>query len=75
MSVHSLVSLSPARTAALAALGRPELVPARVVAAAAGRWRVLTSHGELLAEPTGRLRFDADGQLLRAAHACTGGAP
>ena len=23
----------------------------------------------------GRLRFDADGQLLRAAHACTGGAP
>ncbi len=35
--------LSPARAAALAALGRPELVPARVVAAVAGRWRVVSS--------------------------------
>jgi ribosome biogenesis GTPase len=59
LSVHPLVSLSPVRAEALVALGRPELVPARVVAAAAGRWRVLTSQGELLAEPTGRLRFDA----------------
>jgi ribosome biogenesis GTPase len=44
---------------AFRALGAPDLVLSRVVAAPGGRWRVVAESGDLLAEPSGRLSREA----------------
>lgn len=59
MTDLSLWGFSPRMADAHAALGLPDTVPARVVAAPGGRWRVVSAFGDLLVEPAGRLRFDA----------------
>jgi ribosome biogenesis GTPase len=60
--VIDLVSwgLDPRTARAFEALGRSDLLLARVVAAPGGRWRAVTAHGETLVEPAGRLRFEAE---------------
>jgi ribosome biogenesis GTPase len=52
--------LRPRFTHALESLALSDCVIARVVSAPGGRWRVVTERGECLAEPSGRLTFDAD---------------
>ena len=52
--------LDPRTARAHEALGRPDLLLARVVAAPGGRWRAVSAIGELLVEPAGRLRFEAE---------------
>jgi ribosome biogenesis GTPase len=51
--------LTPSVADAFRALGREDLVLARVTSAPGGRWRVVTALGERLAEPSGRLLEDA----------------
>jgi ribosome biogenesis GTPase len=58
---HRLVALgwTPDRAAQLAALDRPDLVPARVAGASRGLLDLLTANGPLGGRPTGRLRHAA----------------
>jgi ribosome biogenesis GTPase len=50
--------------ASLAALGAPDLAPARVIAQHRGLWAVMSESGEAQALPTGRFRHEAgDGDL------------
>jgi ribosome biogenesis GTPase len=52
--------LTPATIDRLRALDLPDGVLGRVLAAPGGRWRVATAAGEVLAEPAGRLRHEAE---------------
>jgi ribosome biogenesis GTPase len=55
----AVLGWTPALDAAFAALGRPELIPARVAAAHRGRLDLATAEGALAGAPSGRLRHAA----------------
>jgi ribosome biogenesis GTPase len=53
--------LTPRARSEFESLAQPDLVLARVVSSPGGRWRVVTERGEAVAEPSGRLRHEAEG--------------
>jgi ribosome biogenesis GTPase len=55
----AVLGWTPALDAAFAALGRPDLIPARVAAAHRGRLDLATAAGPLAGAPSGRMRHDA----------------